>query len=366
MYDVIIIGARCAGASTGLLLARRGFRVLLLERGTFPSDTLSTHMIHESGIARLRRWSLELAEQIRASGCPAISRSYTDLDELRYSAQHLPVDGNVEAFAPRRTVLDHLLVQAAVKAGCELREGFRAEGLVWDGTAVSGVRGRTRAGAAVVERARLTVGADGKHSLVAREVGAALYNTRPKTTCTYYSYFSDAGLEGTVLVPRENRMLVAVPTNDGLAVVTVICPVAEFPSFREDIERHYFESIRRSPLLAERILPGRREAPFKGTADLPFFYRSAGGEGWALVGDAAHCKDPILAQGISDAFRDAEGIAGAMETGWSGSASLEETLARHEAQRNEATADLYNFTYELSLLHGLSAPKRRLFAACQQ
>src|SRR5262249_16448025 len=112
-YDVIVVGARCAGASVGMLLAGSGLRVLLLEKASFPSDTLSTHMIHESGIARLKRWGGDLVQSIEASSCPPLTVSSTDLGAFTYDAPHLPIEGNATAFCPRRTVLDHLMSEEA-------------------------------------------------------------------------------------------------------------------------------------------------------------------------------------------------------------------------------------------------------------
>jgi flavin-dependent dehydrogenase len=364
MFDVIVVGARCAGAATGMLLAHAGLRVLLVDKATFPSDTLSTHMIHESGVARLLRWGGPVVGRIRASGCPPIESSTTDLGTFSYVAQHLPVDDNREALCPRRTVLDALLVEAAVDAGCELRTGFRFLDVVRDGDCVVGIRGKTRTGGTITERAQMVVGADGRRSSVAKAVGASEYDTKPATTCTYYAYWADTAIERTVISPRKDVAVIAVPTNDRLAVITGIFPIAAFSLVKSDIERHYRKALATSREIMDRMGGARRAERFYGTADLPFYYRTAAGPGWALVGDAGHCKDPILARGIADAFRDAETLSTAIVQGLSG-AGPTDALAAWARKRDETTRDMYELTYRLSLLNATSPLMARVYEAAR-
>ena len=214
MYDVIVVGARCAGAPTAMLLARRGYRVLLADRATFPSDTLSTHFIKPPGVAMLRRWGL--LDQVIASGCPPVLRFRFDYGPVVLARSPPPLGGGGQCYAPRRTILDTILVEAAARAGAEVRPAFTVDGMLTDDQRVVGIRGHARGGAALTERARLVVGADGRRSLVARAVAAPAYRARPALTCAYYSYWSDvpAGeeIEGYFL-PR--RVILAFPTNDG-------------------------------------------------------------------------------------------------------------------------------------------------------
>src|SRR5829696_8223697 len=222
MYDAIVVGARCAGSPTAMLLARQGRRVLLLERATFPSDTLSTHYIHQSGVARLARWGLE--GRLAATGCPPIRRYTFDAGPFALTGSPPSLDGVDAAYSPRRTVLDALLADAAVAAGAELREGVTVEALLMDGERVVGVRGRTRDGGVVRETASIVIGADGRNSVVARGAGAALYDVRPTLTCAYYTYWDDVPMDGVELYPRPGRMIVASPTHDGRVVTIVLWP----------------------------------------------------------------------------------------------------------------------------------------------
>ena len=167
MYDAIVVGARVAGASTALLLARRGHKVLLVDRATFPSDTMSTHYIWPSGNARLQRWGL--LDRVAATGCPRLETASFDFGPFRLSGRIPPVDGVGDGYCPRRYRLDAILVEAAVAAGVELREGYTVDEIVQADGRVVGVRGRGR-GPAATEEARIVVGADGRHSRVARAV----------------------------------------------------------------------------------------------------------------------------------------------------------------------------------------------------
>src|SRR5262249_45457548 len=197
-YDAIIVGARCAGSPTAMLLAREGYRVLLVDRAGFPSDTLSTHLIHAPGVAALRRWGL--LDQLTATDCPPIDTFSFDFGPLTIRGTPEPADGNTIAYAPRRTVLDKILVDAADQAGAEVREHFTVEDLVIEDGAVVGVRGHANGGASVVERARVVIGADGRNSRVARAVGAQQYDEKPMLQWSYYTYWSGLPMDGMEVV----------------------------------------------------------------------------------------------------------------------------------------------------------------------
>jgi flavin-dependent dehydrogenase len=362
MYDAIVIGARCAGSPTAMLLARKGYRVLLLDRAGFPSDTISTHYIHQPGVASLERWGLR--DQVAATGCPAIGELVFDVGPFALAGSPPAADGVVEAYAPRRTVLDAILLEAAAAAGAEVRTRFSIDELVFEDGAVVGIRGRESGGSEVTERAKVVVGADGRNSFVARAVQAPAYEERPGLTCAYYTYWSGVEAGGAArLYPREGRMVGSAPTNGGLRLVIVFWPRSEFHAVRADVERSFHESLQLAPELAERLAEGERAERFYGTGELPFYYRKPFGHGWALVGDAGYHKDPITAEGITDAFRDAELLAGALDAGFSGERSLDDALAQYEQARNEASRPLYEFTYELAALAAPSPEQQALFGA---
>ncbi|MFN8473504.1 MAG: NAD(P)/FAD-dependent oxidoreductase [Anaerolineae bacterium] len=348
MYDAIVVGARCAGSPTAMLLARRGARVLLVDRATFPSDIMSTHYIHNTGVAHLKRWGV--LDSVVASNCPPIRQTTLDVGPVSLIGSPLPADDVAEAYAPRRTVLDKLLVDAAVAAGVALRTEFVVSDLVWEGERVVGIRGRTLHGATVTERARVVVGADGMHSFVARQVQAAAYHERPPLTCGYYAYWRDMPCPGLEIYVRPQRYLLAFPTNDGLTCVSAIWPHHEFHQIRTDIEGNFTRALDMAPDLAERVRAGRRADRYVGTADTPNFFRQPYGPGWALVGDAGYHKDPIIGRGITDGFLDAERLATALADSFVGRCPLQESLEGYKQQRDTSALPLYEITCQRARL----------------
>ena len=303
-----------------MLLARKGYRVLLLDKATFPSDTMSTHLVHPPGVA-----ALAALGPVGAPGSDRVPTGETysfDFGPLTISGSPRPIDGIAHGYCSRRTVLDKLLVDAAVEAGAELREGFTVdEILAVDGT-VTGIRGHEKGGATVTERAQVVIGADGKHSLVAKTVQPEQYNERRSHLAMYYAYWSDLPAEGfdTFIRAENRRGWAAIPTHDDLTVVPFGWPVEEF---HENRERHRGELLRdhgSRPEFAERVRAAKRESKFIGSAELPGYFRKPFGPGWALLGDAGYHKNPITAMGINDAFRDAELVAGALDDAFSGGA----------------------------------------------
>lgn len=356
-YDVIVVGARCGGSPTAMLLARQGYRVLLVDRVSFPRDTVSAHCVTIPGVARLASWGLR--EAVAASGCPPILRMTVDIGDVAVSGSPPPLDGVAEQYCVRRTVLDQILVEAAVDAGAELRERFVVEELLVEDDRVAGVEARDREGNVATERARLVVGADGLYSVVARAAEASTYAERPSLTCFAYAYWSGVALDGAEIHLRDGRAIFAFPTNDGLACIGMEWPAAEARAFRANVEANYLETLDLAPGLAARVRAGAREGRFVATADLPNFFRQAHGPGWVLVGDAGCHKDPHLAQGISDAFRDAEFLANAIDDGLSGRRPLDEALADFEAARNRAAMPAYELNTRFARLR-LPVGMRRL------
>jgi len=247
------------------------------------------------------------------------------------------------------------LIEAAIASGAEFRPGFRVDEYLLDGATVAGVRGRSYAtGTHVSERARITVGADGRHSSLARTVGAATYEDIAPLACWYFSYWSAAGLTGLEIYQRDRSVVFAFPTNDGLTAIFVGWPISEFSRIRQNVTAAFMKVLERIPELEQRIRAGKQEERFYGTADLPNFFRKPYGPGWSLVGDAGYHKDPYTALGICDAFRDAELLASAIDEGHSGKQSLNDAMASYEQQRNAAAMQLYRQNAELARFNPVS------------
>ena len=334
MYDVIVVGARPAGAATAMLLARQGVRVLAVDRARFPSDTLSTHQIQPSGTERLRRWGL--LDRLVAAGTPATG-------SVRFDIGGTVLQGRFPQgalYSPRRTVLDAILVDAAREAGAEVREGFHVTGLIRDGRGVAGIRGRD----GTELRAPVVVGADGKHSLVAKhvaqEVAAPVQRSVPPRTVASYSYWEGVEQRHGELYHRPGRAVAAFPTNDGLTMVYAAAPVDEFGAWRADVEGHLLATVDRCGDLGERVRAGRRVERLRTTVDLPNVVRRAQGPGWFLAGDAGLVMDPVTAQGIGNALADAELLAESIITG----------RTDYQRRRDEQRLPMFELTTRLAEL----------------
>lgn len=362
MYDAIVIGARCAGAPTAMLLARQGHRVLLVDRATFPSDTMSTHLIHPRGLAVLRRWGL--MDDLIATAVPACPTLRFDFGPVVLHGTPPAVDGISEHYAPRRRVLDKLLVDAAVAAGVEVREQTVVKGLLWEDTRVTGVR-CSRGGAHEVEtRAQVLIGADGVRSTLAEQVGARTYHDKGNLTCAYYSYWRAVDQPRLTLYPRPGCAIGEIPTQDGLTCIYGAWPAGEFHALRTDIAGRFAATIEQhAPDLAARMQRATRVERFVGSGRIPNHFRQSHGAGWALVGDAAYHKDPIGAHGITDAFLDAERVAAAVHAGLTGKESMDAALRGCQAQREETSLPLFELNAQFAALEPPTPELQALIAA---
>jgi len=359
-FDVIVVGARCAGSPTGMLLARKGYRVLVVDRATFPSDTISTHVVHPRAVAALARWGL--IERLKATGCPPIHTYTFDFGPFTISGSPGTADSPV-SYCPRRTVLDKLLIDAASEAGAEIREAFTVEELLVEDGRVSGIKGRSRSGATVAERARVVIGADGRYSVVAAAVHPLQYNEKPQLLSAYYTYWSNLPIDGRFdTYVRPYRAFAAAPTHGGLTLTVGGWPYSEFEANKKDVERHFLKMFELVPEFAERVRGARREAPIAGAAVLNYF-RKPFGPGWMLVGDAGYNRDPVTAQGISDAFRDAEQCAAALDAAFSGVRLFDEVMNAYQRDRDEQVISMYEFTCQLATLEPPPAHMQQLFAS---
>lgn len=359
-FDAIVVGARCAGSPTAMLLARKGYKVLVVDRATFPSDTISTHLVHPAGIAALERWGL--LDTLVATGCPPIDTYAFDFGPITITGTPGTTQSSV-AYCPRRIVLDKLLVDAAAEAGAEVREGFGVDEVITDNGRVTGIRGHTKDGRSVTEHARVVIGADGRHSLVAEAVQPEQYNEKPPLLAAYYTYWSGLPMDGRFEVYiRPERGFAAMPTHDDLTLVVGGWPHAEFEANRRDIEGNYLKMLELAPAFAGRVRNAKREAKFVG-ATLPNFFRKPFGPGWALVGDAGYNKDPITAQGINDAFRDAELCATALDESLTGARSFDVALGDYQRTRDEHVLPMYEFTTQLATLQPPPPEMQQLLGA---
>ena len=315
-YDVIIAGARCAGAATAMLLARLGLRVLVVDRGQYGTDTVSTHALMRGALVKLRDWGLLGA--VEAAGTPVVRSTSFHYAEREVRVPIRARDGIGGLLAPRRALLDRLLVDAARAAGAEIVYGMRVADLVRrsDGR-VAGVAVEDGNGHSFRILAELVVGADGLRSTVARLAGAEVYETGRHAGGVVYGYFYGLENDGYHWHFRPGASVGRIPTNDGL---TCVFAATSAGRFRDEFRTHAAAGFGRllaevAPELAETVLDLPRSGNLRGFAGEPGFLRRPFGPGFALVGDAAYFKDPITAHGITDALRDAALLADAVLEG---------------------------------------------------
>ncbi|TDV49767.1 flavin-dependent dehydrogenase [Actinophytocola oryzae] len=349
-----------------MLAAKAGLRVLLLDRARFPSDTVSTHLIHQPGVALLARWGV--LDAVVATGCPPIESAGYRLAGTTLRGRSEAVDGQAAAYAPRRYLLDEILADAAVSAGAEFVDRSTVVGLLRDEDgAVRGVRYR-RGDALVEASASLVVGADGMRSTVARLAGAPTVVEDPTMTCVYYAYWRGLPAE-FALYEEPGRFVGTIPTNDGLTVVAAYFPQVDFPKVRRDARAAYVTNIGDTvPGLAAVRVDDERFDRLHGFGAQRNFFRQAAGRGWVLTGDAAHHKDSITARGISDAFVQAELLARQVLPAVTDPRALRDSLAAYAELRDDALAESYYTTLSVArlevrddrveLLRGISGDQR--------
>ena len=340
-YDVVVVGARAAGAATAMLLARQGLRVLLVDRDRYGADTLSTHALMRGSVLLMSQWGL--LERIVAAGTPAIRQTKFHYGADTMTVTLKPTMGVEALFAPRRTVLDSALVDAAAEAGAEVRFGVTVTGLLRDRTGrVTGISGHDRTGAAVTARSWLTVGADGTKSVVARESGAATIRAGIGAGAIVYGYWSDLAVDGYEWFYRPGHSAGMIPTNAGEVCVFAGVVAADFTDLMGgDLDGAYRRMLEGATGGAGgRLAAARSPNRLRTWVGRPNFIRQAHGAGWALVGDAGFFLDPLSTHGITDALRDAELLARSLaESGRSD--GLGTALARFAGDRDLVAGSLF-------------------------
>ncbi|MFC6155080.1 NAD(P)/FAD-dependent oxidoreductase [Kribbella jiaozuonensis] len=329
-YDVLVVGGRVAGASTAMLLARAGARVALVERSAYGSDTVSTHGLMRTGVMQLSRWGL----LDRLTGTPPIRCTtfhYSDREPEQVPIRAL--------YAPRRHLLDRVLVDAAAEAGAEVRHGVAVTSLLRDdGGRVTGVR--TRDGSELT--AGITIGADGIRSTIASATGAPVVRRGRSRSAVLYRYYAGVESTGYEWAYAPGRGAGLLPTTDGATCVFVATTPARMRSLRRGGTEQAFTTLLAdmAPSLTDLLSPATPVDRMHGWAGAAGFFRQAWGPGWALVGDAGYYKDPITTHGMTDALRDAELLSDAL----TGAGPESAALAKYQATRDELSTALFEVT----------------------
>ena len=345
-FDVVVAGGRCAGAATAMLLADSGLRVLVVDRAAEGSDTLSGHMIKPDGIARLAAWGI--LPDLLGTGCPPLSGGQVVIAGQHLARSTSPPPGTPSPMAPRRTILDRLLQQHARRAGARVRCSTTFRG--WRNGVVT-------LGDSTV-RTRLLIGADGRRSAVARAVAAPYVHLRPGRSCAWYAYWDHSPLTEVLAELGDGVFAGAFPTHHAQVLAFVQLPVTAWRPGRGEQELR--AGLKRCPSVAAGLGNAELSGRVVGVRDLPSYFRRAAGAGWALVGDAAHHKDPLGARGIADALLGAELLADHVLRGWDN--DLDQALHGYAA---ELTRVLEPTAHVNDRLAGLDLPAQQARCAWQ-
>lgn len=338
-YDFVVVGARCAGASVAMLLARAGAKVLVIDRQEYGSDRLSTHALMRGAVMQLKHWGV--LETLIEQGTPKITRTV-----FHYGAESIPVAIKPEwgvdwLIAPRRTVLDRVLVDAARSAGAEFRFGMVLTDFVRAKSGrICGIQARDSNGDVIEIQTDMVIGADGRQSQVARLAEAQVYRQARNSTGVVFGYFDDFVIDGFQWYFGKNTAAGAIPTNDGQTCVFVSAAASEYANIFQESQSAGFRTLAEanSKSLAARLDQASLAGKLRGFIGCPGYFRQSYGDGWALVGDAGYFKDPMTAHGITDALRDAGLLADAL-TG----ASVND-LALYQSWRDVLSAELFQIT----------------------
>jgi len=340
-YDTVIIGARCAGASLAMLLAQRGQHVLAIDRSKYGTDTVSTHALMRAGVEQLTRWGV--LNDLLAAGTPPIRNMAFHYGDTSIALPIKSAPASPFLLAPRRTVLDRVLVDHARSSGAEVRFGCRLEQLVRDRhDRVTGVV-VNEGGRRFTIECDTVVGADGIGSTVAELAGAVTYKQGLHASACVLGYWPDVDVDGYQWAYDLGVSAGAIPTSGGTCVFVTIAP-ARLRAAGRDVERCFEDALSEaSPSMAARFTRGLREGGLRRFAGVKGFMRQSTGAGWALVGDAGYFKDPLTAHGITDALRDATLLANALVTG-------RRSLAQYQTTRDELSHTMFEVTDQIASL----------------
>lgn len=361
MFDVIVVGARCAGAATAMLLARAGHRVLMLDKDPAGTEMKhSTHFVQPIAVAQLLKWGLLPALE---AACPSFSTYRFDYEFLEIAGSPPAVDGEERAFCPRRPVIDGILLEGALSAGVEYRPHTKVTGVMTSEYGVCGVQTSTATGHAERLPARLVIGADGPASTIAAAVNAGSYCEAGIQQVTMWGYWPITVAAELYFKPKGGRAIYMAPTSGGDAIVGVNWTYADYLTIRQEAQTVYHAIVEAlAPATAAQLSQCRPSVPLR-TGSTRNFLRVPHGPGWVLVGDAGHKKDPCTAQGITDAFLDAENCAAIIDAGLRGEQPLEVTLKAWHAARDARLIPRHHMTIQLAQFADPDDGEKALYAS---
>ncbi len=351
-FDVAIVGARIAGSVTATLLGAAGYRVLVIDSTTFPSDTISTHFFRGAGLVKVLA-QLGLLDDVLALGSPPLTRQYTFQGDVPAPQIDGPQDPGEVGYclSARRGPLDQLLVERArATPGVEVREGTSARSLLRNGDRIAGLV-VARGGVTQQVRARLVVGADERASAMARWLEAPEERRERATRAMYYRYMRGFrgprdSWDGPVFSFRGDELAYAFPSDDGMTCIALSINLDAFATFRRDPEASFMERLSSHSGLAQEFRASSPAGRMLGSGPKDAIVRTPSGPGWALVGDASLSQDPWTGLGMDNAGTHAVFLAEAIDSWLSGRSSETEAFAAYRARRDEHALPGFDLTAE--------------------
>lgn len=336
-YNVVVVGGRIAGSITAILLGEYGYKVLLLDRAHFPSDTLSTHFFRYPALKSFQR--VGVFDRVQ-SVAPHMIDMFNDIDGHTWSEPIQGKDGLDYFLCVRRITLDAILAERVQKeSNVEFRQGARFTDVIQEGDSIAGVRWSDNSGDHQAT-AGVVIGADGFYSSVAKLLRPATEDFEPVHRAMYYSYFQN-------LTPREipaaefyfrgDHLVYVFPTDADLTLISVSVPIAEFGIYKKDARKGMMSVLDSLPNLAPRLRPAKMVAPIKGAGNIPCYLRVPYGKGWALVGDSALVFDPWSGQGIDHASQHAVMLAAALHDYFGNKKTWEDAMSGYHKLRNSSS-----------------------------
>jgi flavin-dependent dehydrogenase len=347
-YDVIIIGARVAGSILASVLGERGYRVLVLDRSKFPSDTISTHFFRAPALRAFNK--IGILKEVE-SAAPQLRVNFNVIDGIRFPEPVNQPEDYPYYMCVRRIVIDDILVGCMKqKPSVELREVTTVTGLVWNNDTVTGVKWK-KDGQTGTDYAKVIVGADGVNSFLAKEVKAAVEHQEPVNRAMYYAYYRKISKEEGPAAEfhyKGNTLVYCFPCDSELTLVAASIPVEQFPLFKKNLDEEFNSTINSMVVLAPKFREAEREGPIKGSGNIPGWLRIPYGKGWALTGDAGMIMDPWSGQGIDQASTHSLFLAESLDEYLSGSKEWANALNTYHQKRNEYSLKTYQRTCRYS------------------
>lgn len=339
LYDFIVVGARCAGASLANFLGQYGYSVLLIDKYAEPGPTLSTHIVGETNVYD----RLGVRKKMESAGAPFLTRFRVDLEGNVFESDMVVTS---RALGLRRELLDHFLYEAALAhSSVKVMLRTKVRSVIWNNGKVTGVVCHHDDGHIKEYYGKVVIGADGRKSIVGKSVKAKkLRQTKESHHAIFYAYLKDVS---PLPIPTfewywdKEEIILCNPIDQGIFCIAIMIPKEQSSNWMDDVQHSFMERIKKIKTLAPRLKEAQIISRIRGVADLESYLKKPYGDGWALVGDAGAHLHPITGVGIDNAVCSAEYLAEQLHQYMCGIKSWDMAMNEYERLRNERLEPQY-------------------------